>query len=212
MPNHVYSLVRIEGEQSQIDDFIAQSVGEEELEFTRHYPCPPELLKVISPVRIVSQEEYDTYSGNRDKPITQEMCDEYLLKYGVPDWYSWCKLNWSTKWGCYNIRKVKDNIYTYQTAWTTAKNLWLKISELYPALEFVTLFCDEGGGFIGMEIYRSGKSNNCSFSWVSHEANLIRACVGYAEEQMEEDVNNLLAPIINYNYSEQLKNLYEGNK
>lgn len=135
------------------------------------YPNP--LSGFTSPVRIVSEEEYQAAKRKLDEqiekggpflnlglPMTMEMQYQFILTHDTADWYQWANMNWGTKWGIYAVEEEvitnKEIVLRYQTAWSPATGLWLKISEQFPDLIFETEFFDEGWNFAGRESYNAG--------------------------------------------------------
>jgi hypothetical protein len=141
----------------------------QELSFNSLLPLPKELKGIASPVRIMTQDQIDEIwavwnerksqgklgtfekNGPFGLGLTREQSEELISKYGSCDWYSWCVSNWGTKWDCYDVTEwsVNENgdtasatIY-YETAWSPATTLWLKVSTEYPDCEFYHEFADE---------------------------------------------------------------------
>lgn len=171
MPNHVYSRVVVKGDESEIEQFINATKKQDGWDLNSLYPNP--LTGFSSPVRIVSEEEYQAAKRKLDEqvekgepflnlglPMTIEMQYQFILTHDTADWYQWAKMNWGTKWGIYAIEEEimtnKEIVLRYQTAWSPATVLWLKISEQFPDLVFETEFFDEGWHFAGRESYNAG--------------------------------------------------------
>ena len=122
MPNHVYSVISLPTltkKQKGILDKIEQAGG-----ICRYYkPMPKELENTTSPPRIVSQEEYlDQMEKNKTQtyksyPLTKEMNESLIQKYGHNSWYGWCNEHWNTKWGCYDFI-VDDEVIYFTSAWS----------------------------------------------------------------------------------------------
>ena len=122
MPNHVYSVISLPTltkKQKGILEKIEEARG-----LCRYYkPMPKELENTTSPPRIVSQEEYlEQMEKNKTEkfksyPLTKEMNESLIQKYGHNSWYGWCNQNWDTKWGCYDFI-VEDEVIYYTSAWS----------------------------------------------------------------------------------------------
>lgn len=73
------------------------------------------------------------------------------MKYGCAEWYSFCLKYWGTKWGAYDCYIVQedDDCFTisYQTAWSPAIPILIKLGTMYPELTFENICVDEGWGF-----------------------------------------------------------------
>lgn len=207
MPNHVYSHVKFSGDQAQIDALLAGAAsvdaetGEPFINFSKLYPCPPELTATVSPVRIVSEEEYAAETerlATLDKPdplncgraITAAMRADYLQRFGVDNWYDWCCRYWGTKWGTYCVKQVAPNEYHFETAWSPASGLWERISELFPAVRIKTAFVDEGEGFYGRETYFGGEVVETVNGGDRDEIGELVGCPRYTdEEEFDEELD-----------------------
>lgn len=132
MPNWCYNTVDIYGTEDDFKDFYdyfkeIDNDGKEKFvfNFNKVTRMPRELENTTSPVRIISQEDYDKvqelykeHGGQyniwdlfNDKKIsekerdlmfqngiTQEISDRLNSKYGYDNWYAWANNNWGTKW------------------------------------------------------------------------------------------------------------------
>lgn len=189
----------------------------QELSFNSFIPLPTELKNVSSPVRIMTKDEIaqqwiewnDRRSQGKlgafeeNRPfglgVTREQSEELLAKYGSVDWYDWCVRNWGTKWNCYDVTEwsVNENgdtasatIY-YETAWSPATTLWLKVSTEYPDCEFYHEFADEGAGFLGTETIVNGDVvKEEELDWDSDDGIELREGLGrYWPGEEEENVD-----------------------
>jgi hypothetical protein len=130
MPNHVSNRLKIVGTLAALAAFKEKArhvtKNDEGKEFTNIFslealvPMPPELHEVSSPVRIVSQKEYDAIMAKnaeelaknpkagfwQQKPLTQEMNAALIKKYGTNNWYDWAVKHWGTKWGTYEVSEA----------------------------------------------------------------------------------------------------------
>lgn len=133
--------------------------------------------------------------------ITQEKYDELLAKYGFTNWYDWSIANWGTKWNCYDVGEWSVNeggngaggatIY-YETAWSPATVLWIKVSMQYPTLEFFHEFADEGGGFLGDETIVNGAViDENEYDWNSDDGIALREGLGRYYPEDEEDTETV---------------------
>ena len=128
MPNHVYSVISLDiltKEQGEILKKIEEAGG-----LCRYYnPMPKELENTTSPPRIVSQEEYlEQMEKNKTEkfksyPLTKEMNESLIQKYGHNSWYGWCNEHWETKWGCYELEidtyaLVNSGLIRFTSAWS----------------------------------------------------------------------------------------------
>lgn len=126
MPNHVSNRLKVVGTVVALAAFKEKArrvINNEGKEFVNIFslealvPMPPELHEVTSPVRIVSQAEYDkameenaktlaktpSASWMLMKPLTKKMSAGLIKKYGVNNWYDWANKHWGTKWETYDV-------------------------------------------------------------------------------------------------------------
>lgn len=160
MPNHVANILTVKGTPEQVKEVMDILVNENgNITFDKFAPMPEDLVKVTSPVSVVSQKEYDEKKAELERklasgesvwsttlPITKKMQKEYIEKYGVDNWYDWAKLNWGTKWGAYDGYKIDDNTVFFQTAWNTPVNAMITLSEKFPEVVINVQYADEDFG------------------------------------------------------------------
>jgi hypothetical protein len=130
MPNHTSCVLKVVGSRKALNAFKEKAKisgkneeGEETniiFSFESLLPMPPELRNSTSPVRIVSQAEYDQAVKDREKalvenpksgwlyslPLTAEMQHDLLKKFGFDNWYDWATTTWGTKWGVYDVSEA----------------------------------------------------------------------------------------------------------
>ena len=204
MPNHVYTRLHVSGPDADVVNFTIKSSSStgELLSFQELMPMPKQLSVVSSPVRIVTQEDYDKAVAEdallpeKDYrkgylPLTRQMQADYLEQFGADNWYDWKIVNWGTKWGAYDvsewtIKPFTGASITYQTAWSPATKLFLKVSKDFPTLTFRHDFVDEGGNFVGYETFRNGVAiDSADYEWNSDEGRATCELVGF--KHYEED-------------------------
>ena len=62
MPNHITNILTITGDEQEVQKCLAEIKGQEEdqfIDFNTFAPMPKELENTQSPVKIISQKEYD---------------------------------------------------------------------------------------------------------------------------------------------------------
>ena len=83
---------------------------------------------------------------NFDKTIEQGKKALYNIEnYGHNDWYSWSIENWGTKWNS-SETSYEGGCLEFETAWSTPEPLIVKLSEMYPDIEFSVEYADEDIG------------------------------------------------------------------
>ena len=152
MPNHIDSILDIEGPVLEIEKLIKKVQGKNHgghccSIFTCHkiIPMPKEI-------------------NNPKKDL----------------WYNWSVNNWGSKWDVYETRLIKnlpsvavDAIkildstkavtktkirYQWLSAWTPISPVVKKLSEMFPTLEFTFAYIDDGNGFADIVEYKKGKA------------------------------------------------------
>ena len=158
MPNWCENIIRIGGESQELLRFVEFVKSEEEpFSFDSIKPMPKELLKVQSPTTIKTQIEIDEYkeAHKDDKwmmesfPITHEMFNEYIHKYGYTNWYDWANEMWGTKWDVRDgsVEDMSDGeelIYRFDTAWGPPEPIYHTITKEFPDLN-ISWFYNEPG-------------------------------------------------------------------
>jgi hypothetical protein len=172
MPNYVKQNVSFLGEQEQIEnlfEFIKSNEGL--IDFEKIIPMPPS-LKITSGsstdlgILILNYRKSgdDAELRNRLNSFNNidELINYYIDRgianlseaqqalnnielYGAKDWHSWSCSNWGTKWNAGNTSR-KDNILSFETAWSVAEPILVKLSKLFPELTLQVEYADEDIG------------------------------------------------------------------
>ena len=104
MPNHITNRLTIIGTEEQVAQVRAEIKGEREdqlIDFNTFIPIPKELEGTVSPMRIISQEEYDAQelkiitndltenerNWGISRGLTKALSYEYIKKFGTDNWY-----------------------------------------------------------------------------------------------------------------------------
>jgi hypothetical protein len=175
MPNHITNRLTIIGTEEQVAQVRAEIKGEREdqyIDFHKIAPIPKELEGTVSPMRIVSQEEYDAQekkiatddltenekNWGISRSLTQALADEYKEKFGHCDWYGWQTANWGTKWNAYDQYSNDDAVIEFNTAWSTPYSLLVNLSKKYPQVTFEVEYADEDFGYnVGKYVLLDGE-------------------------------------------------------
>ena len=175
MPNHITNRLTIIGTEEQVAQVRQAIKGEQEeqyIDFHKIAPIPKELEGTVSPMRIISQEEYDIQekkiatddltenerNWGISRGLTQALADEYIEKFGNCDWYGWQTSNWGTKWNAYDQYEVDENCVEFNTAWSTPYALLVNLSELFPQVTFEVEYADEDFGYnVGRYVLLNGE-------------------------------------------------------
>ena len=185
MPNHVYQTLKIKNGFEEVEKLVGK-----EFDIDTFFKMPEELRDISSPVKIVSDDEFEQEKIRYEKSdknsiftigmsISQKYSDELIEKYGSNNWYDWACNNWGTKWGVYDVSLCENDTYMFQSAWSPATKIVQKLSEKFPNATFILKFADEGGGFIGYEHIKNGEIiKSKDFEWSSSSASKLRKEVG----------------------------------
>ncbi len=176
MPNHITNRLTIVGTEKQIAEVRQAIKGEGEdifIDFNKIAPIPKELVGTVSPMRIISQEEYDKQEERIAKDelteaeknwgisrgLTQALANEYKKKFGHCDWYGWQTSNWGTKWNAYDQHDVDENCIEFDTAWSNPYSLMVKLSTMFPEVTFEVQYADEDFGYnVGKYVLLNGET------------------------------------------------------
>ena len=176
MPNHITNRLTIIGTEEQVAQVRQAIKGEKEdqfIDFHKIAPIPKELVGTVSPMRIISQEEYDIQekkiatndltenerNWGISRSLTQALADEYKKKFGHCDWYGWQTANWGTKWNAYDQYSNDDAVIEFDTAWSTPYSLLVNLSKMFPQITFEVEYADEDFGYnVGKYILLNGET------------------------------------------------------
>ena len=187
MANWCENTIDIYGDEKDFQEFYdlfkeTDDDGKEKFvfNFTKIIPTPKELENTTSPVRIISQEDYDKVQelykkhGKKDvwasfnenkiskeerdlmfqNGITQEISDRLESEYGSDNWYTWANDNWGTKWDIddENINDMDDTWcqLNFRTAWSCCQPIVDKLKEMFPNLDISGHYLGEGNEFAGI--------------------------------------------------------------
>ena len=159
MPNWVITRIYITGPEDKIKEFEDKVIrlGEEEevFSFNRinkrpeeldNTQCPPPKPKKIK-VKTQTGEELEIEEIADCNNATPEMCRDLESRFGHNNWYDWNNWNWGTKWDCSeSIYSQEDKMLEFQTAWSCPQEILLKMTEMFPDIQFNGSYADEDFG------------------------------------------------------------------
>jgi len=147
--------------------------------FRAFLPTPSDLQGISAPARIVTEAERNEWLRAKENgehpfggaPITQEMHDEFLSKYGFTDWYFWQIHHWGTKWDAdvYNIAfEQKENTFgedfvqlrvNFNTAWSPPNEWFDRLTYALgeQAVYMELRYSEEGLDFAGTYYFDAGE-------------------------------------------------------
>ncbi len=175
MPNWVQHNMTVNGQMDDVLKFIQQchsknSVGEQRmLDFNSFIPCPYELLSVNKEwhgdAGIVVQAATDTDMHIEQKAYADNQ-ESLIKKYGHGNWYDWCVANWNTKWNACSVQPVDLNIsdekkssaiFIFDTAWDSPIPVFIKMTEMNPAIILTVWACEESQEFQWVKKWHNGE-------------------------------------------------------
>jgi len=179
MPNYVYSQLYISCEKKykkeliKFRDFAKGYRGgmfDEEtlLDAHKFIPYPKKYLEAD---RLRGKLDLVRYEKDELKKafMKKELSKEDIIAYNDDDFkdgfnsggYNWCCSNWGTKWGFCDVsleEEQEDELhYSFSTAWSQICPVILKMSEMFPNLEFTYTFEEEGVAFAGEQTFFNGE-------------------------------------------------------
>jgi hypothetical protein len=147
MPNHVENDLTVTGKILDIKLFKKAVRSQESiLDADKIIPYPENYKKLDE---IAKQWELD----HPQNPFQNRPKDGFNS-----GGYEWCVKNWGTKWGFYEVHLSKPEnydgaiklTYHFQTAWSPAKPVIIKMGELFPTLNFELRYFESGAGYHGL--------------------------------------------------------------
>jgi hypothetical protein len=172
MPNWVFNSLVVSGEKSELDKMVAQLNQPFVKYFPKQefidgkYTEVSDVQVYDNPVfafwNIVAPTDLEAYYGNEVFKKTGLDGEEFMKEFvrsmkEDQDWYHWNVRNWGTKWDIAvpNGEKYSDTqmtitddgdvMYHFQTAWSPVGEVLIKLSEMYPTLEFDYEYEEEQG-------------------------------------------------------------------
>ncbi len=217
MPNYVTNNLKVFGTKAQIKAFrdaVRDPKGDGDariFDFNRVVPMPEELRGTVSPMRIISEDEYkkqesrlakgeltdiERMMGSPSRSLTKELSNLYMEKFGANNWYDWACNNWGTKWnaGSCDANGADGDYISFETAWAHPEPLFRNMSKRFPELAFICSYADEDmGSNCGLSAYRNGVFQHMSAENVGSEFALAFAFVVKYGESMEETIAQWIA-------------------
>jgi len=172
MPNWVFNSLVVSGEKSELDKMVEQLNQPFVKHFPEHKFENGEIVWVAdeqhydNPVfafwNIVKPTDLEAYYATEVFTKKQLNGEEFMQEFvrsmkEDQDWYHWNCRNWGTKWdiGVVNgdeypntIKTITDDgdvMYHFETAWSPVGEVLMKLSEMYPTLNFDYEYEEETG-------------------------------------------------------------------
>lgn len=102
------------------------------------------------------KEDYKSINPSSIEEVGKTYVDN-IINYGADTWYDWCCKNWGTKWGAMSSC-IENNLLAFDTAYSAALPITVKLSEMFPDVTFTHEYADEDIGCnCGRYIFKDGK-------------------------------------------------------
>lgn len=158
MPNHCETDMYIRGPQEKVDEFAKWL---EEIEPQERDICRV-LLPYPEPFKTMDEEaRVFAWDAQTDEATRKAALEVYQAKYGHTKngynsgGYEWCKQNWGTKWGIYEVDFTPDagkrgSLLSFRSAWSPPANrVFQALSEKFPDLTFEIEYFEGGAAYCG---------------------------------------------------------------
>lgn len=198
MPNHVYYIMSVSGEEEKIKEFFDNHItgkgekGEDYFDFDTIIPFPAELIGTTAPNSPPRVDGKEVSPESKQYKEWEENSKNLIEKYGADNWYDWKVTNQGTKWGAYDYMYDADYRFTFQTAWSTPDPVFEKMAELYPTLRFDIDVVEEGGYFSGNINIENGEVeenlSNDEEQWKQFASDMMGWDFSEDEDEEHEDV------------------------
>jgi len=133
MPNHVFSILKVSGPDKDIERFREFAKGTDE----------DNTVLLLDANKFIPMPPEIASSDDGSK-VNQ-----------------WCRENWGTKWGFYEVEIQEGGsgfiTYRFLTAWSPISPVILKMSQMFPVLTFDYYADEETNLFNIREVYYGGK-------------------------------------------------------
>lgn len=154
MANYAWNAVVIEGNKEAYNLVKSALTGEGEnivFDFSKIIPMPQYMEKFSSPVKVVSDEEFEQYMQENHpeglgaytdtvglRQVPQSLHDKWIEESGSEDWYGFRCTHWGTKWNGWEVQIVDDKegenmiAIIFTTAWSAPMGIYEALEERFP--------------------------------------------------------------------------------
>lgn len=170
MPNWCDCELRVEGNKLDLKRFKKfAKTGKVDLDTEKFIPYPDKFKQIDKKAKkgqnkwhkLKPEERKDIEYPNDSFNLNPEKDKDKLID-GM-NGYTWCSVNWGTKWGLCNTDlgyinlKYSEMEYTFETAWSPPLPVILAMSKKFKRLEFTLRYFECGAGFNGLFRCKAGK-------------------------------------------------------
>jgi len=129
---------------------IIQKVGEVSSEIVTavkaKYMANVSSHPLVAGLELMNRSSAKTCFDNPQKQERFELSCKAYEETGFAYWYDWQIEHWGTKWNAYSCKKLSDNIFQFDTAWSGVPGIIQEISKQFPEAEFKYKYADEDSG------------------------------------------------------------------
>jgi len=173
MPNHCDNDLYVYGSTKKLREFIEFAKGfdnynrEEALVTEKFIPYPEKFRKMDEEAKDIRTEIERKRKEGEDVSSISWPTDGFNS-----GGYEWCIENWGTKWGIYESELQDDSylnsnpltdddeeeiMYNFNSAWSPPKPIILRMSKMFPELEFDLRYFESGAAFNGRYNCKAGE-------------------------------------------------------
>lgn len=162
MPNHCANRLTVTGPAKDIKKFKERAQnGKNVLDIFKFYPSVKELEDIHHGACIINGKDVDSWREAKNEkgetvnvPISKKEQEHLFAKFGATNLYDYCRKTFGTKWGAYDSILIKNQknklVYFYYTAWSPlGSQVFERLKDLFPTLEFLVEYAERGMGFAG---------------------------------------------------------------
>lgn len=204
MPNHVYHIMSVNGTDAEVKKFFDNHItakgddGEDYFDFDTIIPFPAELVGTTSPNSPPRVNGKEVSPNSAQYKAWKKNSERLIEVFGYDNWYDWKVANQGTKWGAYDYAPdtLRENTFSFQTAWSTPDPIFEKMAELYPTLWFEIDVVEEGGYFSGNITIENGEVeemlNNDEEQWKQFASDMMGWNFDDDEDEERQDVIDMI--------------------
>lgn len=111
----------------------------------KKYQTPISDNPLLASLELANRDRQTLNFEGKDKELFDKCCEAYE-KTGYVYWYDWQLDNWGTKWNSYSCKRLDDNVFTFETAWSGVPKIIEAISKRFPNVVFIYEYADEDTG------------------------------------------------------------------
>lgn len=141
--------------------------------------CDPKVIDQLISTVEENGQEYKTFDFNNIIPTPDNIFQGNLGLaereiHGANNWYDWNSANWGTKWNAYDVTRISEDSFSFDTAWAHPIPIIEALALKYPDTEFEVAYADENIGYnLGLYIVKNDTISRRVYidtpSWLAYE-------------------------------------------